>query len=258
MNWTILSLPLIVSVSLLLGSLSLFLSTRLFSDLKVPPVERKEPDIEPVKTAFSKIFQRQETRATGKVTLEETGKVREIKLLGTAIGSRNLALLLVNKRTFVLSEGEEREGIKLKKVYRKKVLVVINGKEITLKLEVPKANSSIQVKSFQARGLGEFRISRREIERVTKDPGIMFREIRLVPYVKNGKTEGFIFEWIKPGSLFYRAGLREGDILLSINNMTIRSGEDAFRILQILRNEPSLRVVVLRKGKRREINVRIE
>ena len=86
----------------------------------------------------------------------------------------------------------------------------------------------------------------------------MFREIRLVPYVRNGKTEGFILEWIKPGSLFYKAGLRKGDVLVSINNMSIRSGKDAFRILQVLRNEPSLRVVVLRNGRREEINVRIE
>ncbi len=86
----------------------------------------------------------------------------------------------------------------------------------------------------------------------------MFREIRLVPYVKNGRTEGFIFEWIKPGSLFYKAGIRKGDILVSINNMTIKSGEDAFKVLQVLRNEPSLRVVVLRGGQRKEINVRIE
>jgi len=86
----------------------------------------------------------------------------------------------------------------------------------------------------------------------------MFREIRLVPFVKNGRTEGFIFEWIKPGSLFYKAGLRKGDILISINNMSIRSGEDAFRLLQVLRNEPSLRVVVLRNGQRKEIKVRIE
>ncbi|HIQ31345.1 MAG TPA: PDZ domain-containing protein, partial [Aquifex aeolicus] len=93
---------------------------------------------------------------------------------------------------------------------------------------------------------------------ITRDPGIMFREIRLVPYVRGGRTKGFIFEWIKPGSLFYRAGLRKGDILLSINNRTIRSAEDAFRLLQLLRNESSLRIVLLRKGQRREINVRIE
>jgi general secretion pathway protein C len=86
----------------------------------------------------------------------------------------------------------------------------------------------------------------------------MFREIRLVPYVRNGRTEGFIFEWIKPGSLFDKVGLRKGDILVSINNMGIKSGEDAFRILQTLRNAPNLKVVILRDGSRRELNIRID
>jgi len=117
--------------------------------------------------------------------------------------------------------------------------VVVDGRELKLRLT---GGSSPERGTFQSPVAGSFeaRISRREIERLTKDPGVMFREIRLVPYVKEGRTEGFIFEWIKPGSLFHRAGLRKGDILISINNMSIKSGEDAFRLLQVLRNEPSL------------------
>ncbi|MDQ7081945.1 MAG: type II secretion system protein GspC [Aquificota bacterium] len=161
----------------------------------------------------------------------------------------------MTEKTLVLEEGREKRGVKLKKVWRKEVLLEVGGEEIRLRVSPPETSAEEQAPAGSS---SEVRISRREVERITKDPGIMFREIRLVPYVKNGKTEGFIFEWIKPGSLFYRAGLRKGDILVSINNMTIRSGEDAFRILQALRNEPSLKVVVLRQGQRREIDIRIE
>jgi len=255
MNWLILSLPLISSLSLFAGGMFLFLiSQRMFKDIKVPQVSRKEPSVEKVVEAFSKVFPETNVQSLlPKKVSAPSGT--DVKLLGISIGFKNLALLEVEGRPIVLEEGEEKEGVLLARVYKDRAVVKIGGREVEIPLEKGRTEA---VSPRKPVGSGEFKISRREIERITKDPGIMFREIRLVPYVKNGRTEGFIFEWIKPGSLFYRAGLRKGDVLVSINNMTIKSGEDAFRLLQVLRNEPSLRVVILRNGQRKELNIRIE
>ncbi len=258
MNWVLVSLPLAVSAALTVAVAVLYLSTKeLLGDVRVPAPEGSEPDVRAIRDAFARVFHRP---AEG--DLPEPERVvdalpKKIELLGVALGKRNMALLKVNGRVLPLEEGREKEGILLRKVLPREAVVLVGGRELRLRLvrgRSPKRRASRDAvaESFEAR------ISRREIERLTKDPGVMFREIRLVPYVRGGRTEGFIFEWIKPGSLFYRAGLRKGDILISINNMTIKSGEDAFRLLQVLRNEPSLRVVVLRGGQRREINVRIE
>jgi general secretion pathway protein C len=100
--------------------------------------------------------------------------------------------------------------------------------------------------------------SKKEIERLTKDPGVLFQEIRLKPSVEEGKTRGFIFEWIKPRSIFDKAGIKQGDVLVAINNIEIKSGEDAFRILQALRNESSLKVTLLRDGQNMDINLRVK
>ena len=262
MNWAVLSLSLVVSLSFLLATAGLYMSVNVaLKDTKVPILRRQEPDISKIKEAFSKVFP--ESKLPKKVitgTGPTPGSVSlDIELLGTSVGVKSMALLKVGKRTLVLGEGQSKEGIKLIKVYKKSAVVEVGDKEIELTLKPRRRDRSAPDRSYTGKTpSAEFRISRRELERITKDPGIMFRQIRLVPYVKNGRTEGFMFEWVKPGSLFYKAGLRKGDILLSINNMTIQSGEDAFRLLQILRNEPNLRVVVLRNGQRREINIRIE
>jgi general secretion pathway protein C len=174
-------------------------------------------------------------------------------LLGTSVGSKNMALLLRDGKPIILKEGELKEGILLRRVSRKEVILEVGGRRVRLELRPFRPP-----REERTRGREEFRISRRDLERITEDPGVMFREIRLVPYIKEGRTQGFLFEWIKPGSLFYRAGLRRGDVLISINNIAISSAEDAFRVLQVLRNEPSLRVVILRNGRRKEINVRID
>ncbi len=253
MNWLILSLPLVASLSLLLATAGLYFTLKeSLRKVNVPSVKREEIDISPVLEAFRKVFPQEKG---GEIVQSAGVKSTKIKLLGTAVGVRNFALLKVDGKTLVLEEGKEKQGVRLKRVWRKGALLEVGGEELRLRVSPPEPSAN---EPAPAGSSSEIRISRREVERITRDPGIMFREIRLVPYVKNGKTEGFIFEWVKPGSLFYRAGLRKGDILVSINNMTIKSGEDAFRILQALRNEPSLRVVVLRQGQRREIDVRIE
>jgi general secretion pathway protein C len=76
----------------------------------------------------------------------------------------------------------------------------------------------------------------------------MLTQIRLIPVVENGQTKGFRFDWIQDGSLFQKMGIQVGDILVAINNQKINSGEDAFRILQMLRNESSIKVTILRNG----------
>jgi len=86
----------------------------------------------------------------------------------------------------------------------------------------------------------------------------MFRQIRLVPFVQEGRTKGFLFEWIEPGSIFERAGIKPGDVLLSINNQEIKSGEDAFRILQVLRNENSIKLNLQRGSEIIELLLRVE
>ncbi len=245
------------SFTLLIGTLVLwFLSKQALKDIAVPEVSREEPPVEKLTQNLSRVFPYESPEIADTTPSGAHDRI-DIKVLGVSVGAKNFALIKAGNRTLVLEEGQEREGIKLLKVGFKEVLLSIGGREKNVEVESSPVQSVARA-SAPKQPISDFRISRREIDRITKDPGIMFREIRLVPYVKDGKTEGFIFEWIKPGSLFHRAGLRKGDVLISINGMTIKSGEDAFRLLQVLRNEPSLRVVVLRGGQRKEINIRIE
>ncbi len=262
MNWILVSLPLIASLSASAGLATLFYLSKLGTgEIRVPAVRvNKEPDLNAVREGFSKVFEVSKTTAEGGGGFSAPSN---IKLIGISGGGIRAAMLSLNGKKLILMEGEEKGGVFLKKVERSSVRVVSAGREFVLKMERKKSKGSGSFKEKSSSPVrqtpsGEVKVSRREIERITKDPGVMFREIRLVPYVKNGRTEGFIFEWIKPGSLLYQAGLRAGDILVSINNNTIRSGEDAFRLLQILRNEPTLRVQIIRNGQPQELYVRVE
>ncbi len=79
--------------------------------------------------------------------------------------------------------------------------------------------------------------------------GSLFSGIRLRPYVKGSVTKGIRVDYVSPRSIFYRAGLRSGDIILSVNDIPTRTNEDAFRILETIKTSSFITVKVLRQGK---------
>ncbi|ADO45661.1 general secretion pathway protein C [Hydrogenobacter thermophilus TK-6] len=221
-----------------------------FWHLSVPQMPRERastPD-------FSAIFKEQEALPSEDITkmhliatvsgsirmalVDMGGKVQTVRI-GSQVGSYRV--IDIQRNYLLLGKGQETKtvGFRFEPV-----------KTVALRQEAPSLSSPSE--SLQAV------VSKREIENVTADPGIMFRQIRLVPYVQNGQTRGFLFEWVDPQSIFSRAGIKAGDVLIAINNQEIRSGEDAFRILQALRNETSLKISLLRDGAPVELNLRVE
>ncbi len=169
----------------------------------------------------------------------------------------------VNGSPLVLRVGSQVGGYKVTSIGRNYITLskgektvavgfVFESKEESERFQAQTPSGRQPTKSLQAV------VPKGELERLTADPGLMFRQIRLVPYVEGGRTKGFLFEWVQPESIFEKAGIRAGDVLISINNQEIRSGEDAFRILQVLRNESSVKLVLQRGGEMIELSLRIE
>ncbi|HID66472.1 MAG TPA: type II secretion system protein GspC [Aquificaceae bacterium] len=247
-------------------AVSLLISFFLFKEsLKVQfvPKVREEKEISAVSVAksFEKFFNyTEEIKVKNSKPTSENISALSFKIKGLILSDSLEGVILLDGNKYVfLEKGKDYKGYTLSRVKKDRAVFRKGGREFEIPFEPEKMKegkiSTRRTYDFPQR---EIVVSKREIERITKDPAKMFTQIRLVPYVRGGKTEGFIFEWVKPGSIFHRMGIRRGDILVSINNMTITSGEDAFRILQMIRNEPNLKVVLIRRGKREEINVRIE
>jgi len=191
----------------------------------------------------------------------EGNDLKGYKLLATSVGAVRMALLKRGGEIFVIREGENFKGGVVKEIGKDFVRIEINGRENVLSFPKEAGTEISSGRSFDVSEKSTSQgavISRRELEKLTADPGVMFNQVRLVPYVKNGRTEGFVFEWIRPNSLLSKAGLKPGDILIAINNMQITSGEDAFRILQLLRNENTFKISILRNGKQMDLTVRVE
>lgn len=223
---------------------------------KVPQLRKEEVNLAPLLAKFVALFPREQEKAQERVPT--------VQLLATATGSLRLALAQVDGTPRTLRIGTQVQGYSVVEIERNYIVLAKGDNRLAVGFrlapepppqaqapEQPRATPSVS-RSLQAS------VSKGELERITADPGLMFRQIRLVPFLQEGKTRGFLFEWVEPGSIFDRSGIRPGDVLLSINNQEIRSGEDAFRILQVLRNENSIKLNLQRGNELIELSLRVE
>ena len=69
---------------------------------------------------------------------------------------------------------------------------------------------------------------------------------RIVPKFVNGKSVGFAFYSIRPGSKLAQGGLKNGDVIVRINGLSMDSPEKALDVYKTLRLGTAADVEVLR------------
>lgn len=195
--------------------------------------------------------------------------MNNIKLEGIIrIKNENFAILNKNNQLVLVKEGKFFEGYKVKKIENYHIILEKNGKLFKVSLKVNKSvktnNSFSKVnknrksnKNFINNEGNIIQIDKRFIEEKTADIGTLLKDVLLIPEIKNGQTIGFRFKYIKPNSLLYKLGLRSGDLIASVNNMPVRTAEEAFKIYNIIRNEKYVNVEIERKGQRKVLTYEV-
>jgi general secretion pathway protein C len=79
-----------------------------------------------------------------------------------------------------------------------------------------------------------------------------------VPSIKDGKANGFKIFAIRPGTLYERLGVRNGDVITSINGHKLTTPDEALAAYQNLRDSTSFRLEVRRRGKPLTLTYRLE
>jgi len=92
----------------------------------------------------------------------------------------------------------------------------------------------------------QYNIDRSEVDSALDNMSQLFTQIRAVPHFEGGQSTGFRLFAIRQNSLFDNIGLRNGDIIQSINGSQINDPTRALALLQELRSAQQLNVQVLR------------
>jgi general secretion pathway protein C len=98
-------------------------------------------------------------------------------------------------------------------------------------------------------GAGSFVIDQRALNAALDNPTQAMTDARLLPSQKDGKVEGFRASEVKPTGLFAMIGIKNGDVLLRLNDFPMDAPDKALQSFIALKGQSKLKLDLIRDGK---------
>ena len=200
--------------------------------------------------------------------------VSNIMVLGVIVASdsRSGVALVKNTqtgKTFAVKEGSQFSGeVLLSKVNRKSVELVLNSKRYTINVGDDTAQyvgtgsqsqAYANVKDQIDKDGDTIRVSSTlKDQLITEDLSKVLMQAAAVPQIVNGKLQGFQLWEIEANSVFDAVGLKDGDLVTSINGYKITDVGSAIKQLNSLKNAPNASFDFTRNGQSQKINIVVQ
>lgn len=197
-------------------------------------------------------------------------KSQGLKLVGTVVAvepEENLAFIETrrSRRQEAYREGDRVDDALIKRILRNNVIINSGEQDEVLTME-PEENSqepppprpAVRRQQPAARPGGTIRLDRNEIESSLTDLNDLMQQARVRPYLEGKEPAGFVVSNIKPGSIFARMGLRNGDIIKGINEQTITGPDQAIDLYESLVEGGEIALEIKRGRRDQELRYEIE
>ena len=187
-----------------------------------------------------------------------------VKLWGTVSSGGDASYAIIEdqkkKDQNLYRIGDSIQNATVKEILREKVVLNVQGRDEVLemeKLESRGSGRSTRVSREQPRKPGRvrppsvrrIRLKRSQLEKALKGGDDISEQAKVRPHFTDGRQDGIILTGIKPNSVYRRLGLRNGDILLGIDETDIQSAEDMSRVSQSLGSATELTLKIKRRGR---------
>jgi general secretion pathway protein C len=103
----------------------------------------------------------------------------------------------------------------------------------------------------------KFVVDRRELEKTVENINEVFTQARAVPFFQDGKTVGFRVFAIKPGSVFEKIGLQNGDVIQRVNGVELTDPTKAISLFTELQNEGHIALDLQRNAQSKSFSYEI-
>lgn len=180
-----------------------------------------------------------------------------LKLLATVVaGERSAAVVQLEgsrkQHVFILG-ATIQAGVTLKEVEKLAIVVRHQGRLERIILQQDKLlASSVSISSdvmpMKHSKSNRKSLSHKYIQKQAKSLSKILQQARALPYMKNGKLEGFVISNIASGSLHQAAGLQNGDIVRKVNGQPVTSTQQAMVMYKSLKNATSIDLELSRNG----------
>ena len=104
----------------------------------------------------------------------------------------------------------------------------------------------------------KFNIQRSLVDKVLANQGSLMKTARVIPHEENGRVAGVKLYGIRRNSLLGRLGVRNGDMLRTINGFDMTSPDTALEAYSRLRSADKLTLAVKRQNNEMTIEYNIE
>ena len=105
---------------------------------------------------------------------------------------------------------------------------------------------------------GKVTVKRDYVNKYINNFNKIWKDISINEVFKNSKINGFKVTRIRSNSVFSKLGLRQGDILKEVNNIELKSYNDAFKIYKKINKINNLHIKVLRNNQEVELDYEIK
>jgi general secretion pathway protein C len=177
--------------------------------------------------------------------------------IGTATGDDPRKSYAIIEYRPAGSQGSCREGDRLGDILIKKILpgrIVIDrgrGDEILSMDSGTRATGPTPTPPVP-------RLDRREVDSMLPNFMQLMREIRVRPHLEAGRPGGFLIYNIDPDSIFARAGLENGDVIVSVNGISTTTTRRAAELYDVLKKSGAVDLEVKRGENRQELHFVIQ
>ena len=195
-----------------------------------------------------------------------------VNLWGTVTSSADGSYAIIedknNKDQSLYRIGDTIQDATVKEIFREKVVLTVQGKDEVLEMEKLESGGPVMsrmgpqpqrmVGPTRPPSVRRMRLKRSELEKALKSEEGISNQARVRPHFTEGRQDGIMLTGIKPNSIYRRLGLRNGDILMGIDEADIQSAENISAISQRLSSASELTLKIKRRGRPTTMNYTIE
>lgn len=190
-----------------------------------------------------------------------------LKLVGTVVANKpeESSAIIEDRSTRkqeVYQEGDRVKQALIKRILRHNVVINTGRRDEVLSMvpeestrKTPAPERAPRTRRRPA-ARGAIRLDREELESQMANLNELMQQVRIRPFMEGKRPAGFLVSNIKPGSLFSKMGLRNGDVIQGVNGETITTPDQAVELYESLMEGGEI-ALEIKRGRRKQ-NLRYE
>ena len=193
-----------------------------------------------------------------------------LKLVGTVVANKpedSSAIIedLTSRKQEVYREGDEVKNTRIKRILRHNVIINTGTRDEVLTMMEEESTGKSAVPARPTRGrptppseTSSIQLDREELESQMADLNELMQQVRIRPFMEGKNPAGFLVSNIKPGSLFSKMGLRNGDVIQGVNGETITTPDQAIELYESLMEGGSIDLDIKRGRRTQKLRYAVE